>query len=92
MLGGSPCSKPVRVEHDGQFYCTVHDPARVKARTDERHEALYQKAKERSRIMMLEAERQAFGRNCIAAIREIAAGHNDAQSIARSVLESEPKP
>lgn len=29
-IGSYPCSKPAKIERDGKWYCTVHDPERVK--------------------------------------------------------------
>lgn len=33
---GTNCQNPPRVEYNGKLYCTLHDPTRVKARSDER--------------------------------------------------------
>ena len=89
---GRNCSKPVRVEIKGKFYCAIHDPVFIKAKDDEAEAKFRQKMDMQKRAAKETRDRAEFSKFCISAIREIAAGHNDAQSLAQSVLESEPKP
>lgn len=35
---GSRCNNPGKVQHEGKWFCGVHDPIKKKARADERSE------------------------------------------------------
>jgi hypothetical protein len=49
MFNGSPCANKAKVERDGNHYCTVHDPVRVKEKIDARNAKWQaQRAKDRT--------------------------------------------
>jgi hypothetical protein len=82
------CSKTRGHGPDG-LYCHIHNPASVAARraaSDEKYKA------ERDRIMRPTRERAAF----LAALRDIANGHNDPRSLATETLaewgQHDPRP
>ena len=71
------CRKPV----EGGLYCRTHDPAAIEARRKASNERYATKAaKEKRRNMAW------HGAPFIAALREIAKGHNDPRSLAAQVL------
>ena len=43
-----PCSKKASVEFEGKHYCGLHEPAKVQAKKDNRHEAFEADCKLRS--------------------------------------------
>lgn len=73
------CTKPAKVEREGRWFCGVHDPDRVKCATDARS---LKWERERATERLLHAS--------VAALREIANGHNDPGALAKSVLDAEP--
>lgn len=80
------CARNGVVEHDGKFYCRQHDPVAVRQRDDARRAAW---AAERN---VEEAQRKEAARiaalrvDAAAALRKIAAGHNDPKALAIKVL------
>lgn len=88
---GRNCSKPVRVDRKGKFYCAIHDPVFIEEKQATADAVFRQRMDAQNRSLRAAMDAAEFSKMCIAAIREIAAGHNDAQSLAQSVLESEPK-
>ncbi len=81
-VGFNRCSKKAKIHIGRLGYCATHDPAavvkRAKANMDRMHASM---AKDHKRW---DAER--LGRDAIAALRLIAAGHNDAVGLARETL------
>ena len=80
------CTRNGVVERDGKFYCKKHDPVAVRQRDDARRVAW---AAERN---VEEAQRKEAARiaalrvDAAAALRKIAAGHNDPKALAVEVL------
>ncbi len=81
-----PCTRNGAVERDGKFYCRQHDPVAVQQKRGDRRKALDDKfaamdakRKEAARIAALQVD-------AVAALREIAAGHNDPKALAIKVL------
>lgn len=85
----SQCINPIKVSYGDLGYCGVHDPVKTKAKREAR-DAKY-RAKRDAVFASIDRQnrRNAFVRECERAVREIAAGHNDAQGLARQVLEGE---
>jgi len=80
------CPRNGVIERDGKFYCRQHDPVAVQQKRDERRKAMDDKFaamdarhKEAARIAALKVD-------AVAALREIAAGHNDPRALAVEVL------
>lgn len=80
------CARNGVVEHDGKFYCKQHDPVAVRQRDADRSAAWdaqwaakEAQRKEAARIAALQTD-------AVAALREIAAGHNDPKALAIKVL------
>lgn len=79
------CSKPGKIEREGKFYCSVHDPVARSARNAERDArwAAEREASDRA---------YRFKNECMDAIRAIAAGHNDPRELAQSIMDrAEPR-
>ena len=80
------CTRNGVVERDGKFYCKKHDPVAVRQRDDAMRVAW---AAERN---VEEAQRKEAARiaalrvDAAAALRKIAAGHNDPKALAVEVL------
>jgi hypothetical protein len=80
------CARNGVVERDGKFYCKQHDPVAVRQRDADRSAAWdaqwaakEAQRKEAARIAALQID-------AVAALREIAAGHNDPKALAVEVL------
>jgi hypothetical protein len=82
---GKPTTKPVK-----RLYCGVHDPARVEERERKRQEEERRKEEAREAIRNRKRAEESFQAACVAAIREIANGHNDARGLAMDVMKKEP--
>jgi len=75
-----------------QAYCKQHDPAAVKAKREA--QAAKWRAEWEAEAKAREAERAALqlGKDAIAALQQIADGHNDPRGLAQGVLSGERKP
>jgi len=91
-LLGAKCSRPVKISSGGKFYCSIHSPEYLAKKEREKQDALAKEIEMKNAAYERLAAIREFKNSCVRAIREIAAGHNDAQSLAQFVLESEPKP
>ncbi len=83
---GHQCARNGVIERDGKFYCRQHDPVTVQQKRDDRSKAMDDRFaamdarhKEAARIAALQVD-------AVAALREIAAGHNDPRALAAEVL------
>lgn len=85
------CSKPAKFFVDGKWYCTTHNPEHVKARRESNHAKLRAKFDAQEAAWKHATAVNNFNAACVAAIREISAGHNDPRALAASVLATEPK-
>lgn len=82
-VGHHQCTKPVRTRIGRLGYCHIHHPDAVKARGEKR-DANTKKYLDGVYRKVAYAE---FSAKAIAALREIAAGHNDPRALASSLLE-----
>lgn len=84
------CRRPV-IHYGALGYCRQHDPAKVVADREARDRAMRERwAKQDAQIMHNNAMVK-FRNKALAAIRQIAAGHNDPRALAQSVLALEPE-
>lgn len=74
------CERAGKIEREGKFYCATHDPVAEAARRAASHEKWKAGFDEKVR-------ENALKLNSVAAIRLIAAGHNDPKSLAQSVID-----
>lgn len=83
------CSRKKAVERDGIGYCKQHDPIAVQEKRDARdaERRAYWRAQEARDAR--EAHRRAWTEKAVAALRQIAAEHNDPGALAREVLSEE---
>lgn len=80
------CARNGVVERDGKFYCRQHDPVAVRQREDDRR-AKWRGEWATEVAARKEADRlAALHADALAAIREIAAGHNDPRALAAATL------
>lgn len=81
------CPNKVKVTRDGIGYCGVHDPVRRRASQVARDEKRFARVRVRQHHAELEQAKRKKRENAFKAIEMIASGHNDPQSLARSVLD-----
>jgi len=77
-----PCGRKGKLAEDGKFYCGVHSPDAVQKRQAKR-DASYAALRTKWEA---EARHRRFAAAAEAAIREIAAGHNDPHGLAAKTL------
>lgn len=83
------CANRGTQEHNGKRYCGIHYPPAIKAKRDAKNAAWRAKNNARAAaVNAAEAERKLRDA-ALAAIRLIAAGHNDPGALAREVLKGE---
>lgn len=86
------CSRKPAVWYGDLGYCKQHDPAATLRRREERN-ARYKAESDREMRKWEEQKRlRDLNAAALAAIKEIARGHNDAQALARSVLAENGEP
>lgn len=99
-VGFHQCFKRAKVtrtvDHGGKVieaeYCAVHDPVAVKAKAD-KWRADYEAKRERESARYREMARQkALSDAAIAALKQIAAGHNDPRTLALKLLAEHGEP
>lgn len=84
------CSRSGKVQHEGKWYCTIHDPERV-ARKDAERQARWEAERLRQRALWdYQNKVKAFTSECINAVQAIADGHNDARSLCTELLKTKP--
>lgn len=80
------CENKAKMEHEGKWYCGIHDPVR-KAEKDrawrEKFDREWGESQEKYRK---EAQREKFLLKCEEAIVSISQGHNDPRTLALEVL------
>lgn len=82
----SQCHSRGHLEHDGKLYCGLHHPPKVIARNEEKSRRRVLYAEARGRVYQREEAKRKLQEAAVRALRDIAAGHNDPQSLARKVL------
>jgi len=96
--GFHQCTRKVKVtrevNHHGKIvemgYCKQHDPVAVKAKADAWRAKLDADCAERDAQRKAKRDAEDLARAAIAALRQIAAGHNDPRSLAIEVLAATP--
>ena len=74
-------------EPKGNFgFCAVHHPVAVARKSAEKRAQWRREWAERDARIKAREGRKAATENCVAALREIAAGHNDARGLAAEAL------
>lgn len=94
------CPRPIKVErevlHHGEpvtmGYCGQHDPVKVAERHAKRDAQYRAKWAAREARWNAEARKEEMGEAAVDALRQIAAGHNDARGLAQEVLARFPEP
>ena len=86
------CSRNGVVERKGKRYCRQHDPVAVDARRKKRDEEWCRKQMADEAAWQRKAAKMALAHASVEAIRQIAAGHNDARGLAQQVLTDNPIP
>lgn len=84
------CSRKPKVFYGALGYCTSHDPVAVAEKRRAQKAAWKAEWEAKAAAIADAKKRREFEAACIAAIREIAAGHNDPRSLASGVLALEP--
>lgn len=86
---GHKCARAAKVDRDGVWYCRQHDPVAIEEKRAKKH-AEWEKQWADKRAAQEEVERQKrLAVAAIAAIKAIAAGHNDPRGLAVKVLAQE---
>lgn len=80
------CNLPANREHNGQWYCHMHDPEAIAVKDKKRQDKWAEESRARDSRREFEKREADFSQACISAIRAIAGGHNDASGLARRVL------
>lgn len=72
---------------DGEYgFCKMHDPVAVKEKRDKQNAEWNAKWEADRRQARLQELRNEALKECVTALREIAAGHNDARTLAAAAL------
>jgi hypothetical protein len=85
------CSRNAKVEVAGRFYCTQHDPALVKERQEKRDEERKRQWEAQDAAFARRRQTEAATQQALDALRQIAAGCNDARELAMQALALFPK-
>jgi len=80
------CRRAPKVWYGSLGYCSQHDPVAADARHEAKKAQWAADEQSRTNRRATEAHAAAFGKAAVAALKEIAAGHNDPRSLAQSVL------
>jgi len=83
---GYACSRSGVVAREGRFYCKQHDPDAVAARHKARNERWQAEWAEKQRRTAAAERLRDFRAEAVAALRLIAAGHNDPRSLAAEIV------
>ena len=81
------CNKTAKMTHEGKHYCGIHDPVKRKAKREEKSKQWREEWDRKAREDAEERRMDELKTAALEAIYKIAAGHNDAMSLAREILE-----
>ena len=82
------CGNKAKV--DG-LWCKIHDPVAIEKKNQERKAKWDREWEAKQKQWAFESDLKKFRSICVDAIRNIAAGHNDARGLAQEILAKEPK-
>lgn len=85
-VGFHTCGNKAKMQHDGKWYCGVHDPVK-RAAQQKKRDAEWRAKYDATRAAEAEkAKRRAMGEKAIEALQLIMAGHNNPRALARQTL------
>lgn len=81
------CGKPTKVKYGSLEYCGVHNPRSILNRSIKQDEKYAYEAKLRKQSNDRKERQRQFESDCVNAVRQIAAGYNDARSLCQVIVE-----
>lgn len=85
------CTRKPKYWYGTLGYCNTHDPNKFRERRDKKQAEWHAQWNYSNRLAEFESQQRKFKDDCLDAVRQIAAGHNDPRTLCSELLAQEPK-